>query len=294
MKVAILGTENCHAWFFSAKLLGKDGSKYFPDVELIGVYGDKSDPEVGIGNEELAKMSACPRFAEHYNDFLDEADAIMVTARDGDNHLKYAYEYLKKGIPVWFDKPVVGSVEDALKLAEMSKKYGSPICGGSSLVFTKEIVEASEYVKEHKDEILGGHITSQISMKNDYGDFWFYAQHMVQMVTAVFGTDVKSVTATTEGNTILAVYHYENYDVTAFGGTGFGVTVYKNNHDTISKSITLPEDFYMPELIEFYNMTQTRKGVRDFAEFFAPTFIIDATIRAYETGKEISVDYPVI
>lgn len=292
MKVAILGTENCHAWFFSAKLLGKDGSKYFPELDLIGVYGDKSDPEVGIGNEELAKMSACPRFAEHYNDFLDEADAIMVTARDGRNHLKYAYEYLKKGIPVWLDKPVVGSVDDAKKLVEMMREYGSPVCGGSSMVFTKEIVEAAEYVKNNKDSVLGGHIVSPIQLDSEYGGFWFYGQHLVQMVTAVFGTDVKSVKAERNGATVLVTYYYDNYTVTAFGGSGFGVTVYKTTGVCSAESISLPEDFYMPELMEFYDMTKTGKGASDMSEFLAPVFIIDATVKAYEQGKEIKIEIP--
>ena len=87
MKVAILGTENSHAWVFSERLLGKDGTKYFPELDLIGVYGDKNTEDGQLGNEKVAEGSACPDFADHYNDYLDEADAIMVTARDGKNHL---------------------------------------------------------------------------------------------------------------------------------------------------------------------------------------------------------------
>ncbi len=292
MKVAILGTDNSHAWVFSSTLLGKDGSKYFPELDLIGVYGDKNTEDGKLGNEKVAEGSGCPHFADHYNDYLDEAEAIMVTARDGKNHIKYAYEYLKKGIPVWLDKPVVGSVEDAEKLVELVKEYGSPVCGGSSLVFTKEIVEAAEYVKNNKDTVLGGHIVSPIQPDGEYGGFWFYGQHLVQMVTAVFGTDVKSVTAERNGDTVQITYHYENYNVTAFGGSGFGVTVYNNKNECSSKSITLSSDFYMPELKEFYHMTQTGKGVEDLREFLAPVYIIDATIRAYEENKTMEINIP--
>jgi len=292
LKVAILGTENSHAWCFSSTLLGKDGSKYFPELDLIGVYGDKNTEDGKLGNEKVAEGSNCPHFADHYNDYLEEAEAILVTARDGKNHLKYAYEYLKKGIPVWLDKPVVGSVEDAEELVKLVKEYGSPICGGSSLAFTDEIVEAAEYVKNHKDEVLGGHIISPIQPDSEYGGFWFYGQHLVQMVTAVFGTDIKRVKAERIGDSVQITYYYDNYVVTAFGGSGFGITVYNNANECNAKSIQLGSDFFMPELKEFYHMTQTGKGVEDLREFLAPVYIIDATVRAYEENKTVEVKLP--
>lgn len=112
-KVAILGSENSHAWHFAAALSDKDGSRLYQDIELIGVYGDISREDGRKGNEEIAKVSSCPHFAGHYDDFLSEADAVMVTARHGDNHLKYAYKYIEKGIPVWIDKPITANEADA-------------------------------------------------------------------------------------------------------------------------------------------------------------------------------------
>lgn len=292
MKVAILGTENSHAWLFSSKLLNKNGEKFFPELDLIGVYGDENTPDGKLGNEKVAEGSACPHFAKHYNDYVDEADAVMITARDGANHLKYAREYLKKGIPVWLDKPVVGSVRDAMELAELTQRYGSPVCGGSSLIYTEEMIRAADFVKQHKDSVLGGHIMSNIKMDSVYGGFWFYGQHLVQMVTAVFGTDVKTVTATRIGDSVRIVYHYDRYDVTAFGGTGFGVAVYCNSEQCSAESITLGSDFYMPELMDFYHMSQTGKGVENIREFLAPVFIIDATIRSFEENKTMGITIP--
>ncbi len=68
MKVAILGTDNSHAWVFSSTLLGKDGSKYYPELDLIGVYGDVNTEDGKLGNEKVAEGSACPHFADHSND----------------------------------------------------------------------------------------------------------------------------------------------------------------------------------------------------------------------------------
>ena len=105
MKIAILGIENSHSRCFAPVLAPKEGKKIFEDVELIGVYGDPNEDGYTEGVADLEKKSTCPAFSDDYNCFLDEADAIMVTARHGANHFKYAKSYIEKGIPVWIDKP---------------------------------------------------------------------------------------------------------------------------------------------------------------------------------------------
>ena len=40
IKIAILGSENSHAWHFASVLAPIDGNKKYPDIELIGVYGE--------------------------------------------------------------------------------------------------------------------------------------------------------------------------------------------------------------------------------------------------------------
>ena len=49
-KVAILGTENSHAWHFAGALKGINGGKLFEDIDLIGVYGDPSAEDAQKGN----------------------------------------------------------------------------------------------------------------------------------------------------------------------------------------------------------------------------------------------------
>lgn len=291
-KVAILGSENSHAWHFAAALSDKDGSRLYQDIELIGVYGDISREDGRKGNEEIAKVSSCPHFAGHYDDFLSEADAVMVTARHGDNHLKYAYKYIEKGIPVWIDKPITANEADAAALAALAKKHRAPICGGSSLVHTDEIKRLCAYVKENRADVLGGHVTAPVNLENDYGGFWFYSQHLVQMITAVFGIDVKSVTAKRENNSVRAVYRFEDFCVTAFFGTGYTASVYKSGYDAVSCNIHLGDDYFLPELNDFYQMIKTGRGVADFREFIAPVILIGATKRAFEENRETAVTIP--
>lgn len=292
-KVAILGIENSHAWSFAQSLAGKDGKRVDEDLELVGFYADMSREDSRTGAAKLKDVSTCDYFAGSAEEFVGKVDAVMITSRHGKYHLPFAKPYLQQGIPVWVDKPLCTSTEDVLELVRLAKETGSPITGGSSLIFSKEILEMAEYVKEAEGKIIGGHVTAPVNMVNDYGNFWFYSSHLVQMVIAVFGTGIQSVTAHKHDDHVCAVYHYENMDVTAYFGTGYSVTVYKG--PSHAKSITVTTaGCYDAELNEFCRMVRTGEGVSDYREFVLPVFVIDATIRAFEENRTVAIEIPEI
>lgn len=291
-KVAILGIENSHAWSFAKSLAGKDGTKVDETLELVGFYADMTREDSRTGAAKLQEVSTCDYFAETAEEFVGKVDAVMITSRHGKFHLPFARPYLEQGIPVWVDKPICTSTEDVLELVKLAKQTGSPITGGSSLIFSKEILEMAEYAKSG-EKVIGGHVTAPVNMVNDYGNFWFYSSHLVQMVIAVFGPDIKSVSAHRQGDHVSAVYHYENMDVTAYFGTGYSVTVYQT--PTQAKSITVTTaGCYDAELNEFCRMVRTGKGVESYHDFVLPVFIIDATIRAFEENRTVEISIPEI
>lgn len=292
-KVAILGIENSHAWNFAQSLAGKDGQRVDEDLELVGFYADLSREDGRIGKEKLAGVTDCDYFAESPEEFAGKVDAVMITSRHGKFHLPFAKPYLKQGIPVWVDKPICTDTADVLELVKLAKESGSPITGGSSLIFSKEILEMAEYVKENRAQITGGHVTAPVNMVNDYGNFWFYTSHLVQMLLTVFGEDVKSVTAQKVRGGVSAVYHYEDIDVTAFFGTGYSVTAYKGNWGANCINVTTA-GCYDAELNDFCRMVRTGEGVSDYRSFVLPVFVIEATIRAFEEETTVEISVPEI
>ena len=294
IKVAILGSENSHCAHFASVLAPKNGNKMYDDVELIGVYGEPGEPGVTEGNEAVAKVSTCEAFADDKDAFLEEADAVMVTARDGGKHLKYAENYIKKGIPVWIDKPITRSVSEAMDLIKLSERYGAVLSGGSSLEFHSSIKKFADFAKEKKNGILGAHITAPVNMDNPYGGFWFYTQHLVAMMTTIFGTGMKSVRALKTDNGVHAIYDYDKFAVSAFFGAGYSVTLYTGGSSSISESFDLPNDFYMPEIETFYSVIKTGKPDKTKREYIAPICILEATVESYENNKEVVIDIPLI
>ena len=292
IKLAILGSESSHCSYFASVLAPKSGDKIFKDVELIGVYADPGEIGALEGNNSVKEVSQCKVFATDKDTFLNEADAVMITARNGAKHFEYAENYIKKGIPVWIDKPITCSVSEIKKLVQLANKHGAVLSGGSSLEYHEIVKDFSLVVKEKKHNIIGGHVTAPVNLDNPYGGFWFYTQHLVGMMLSVFGSNVKSVRAIKGKDGVHAIYSYDKFTVSAFYGTGYSVSVYTDAYDSISKAFSLPDDYYIPELQTFYDVIKSGRADKSVKDYIAPVYILEATIKSYEKECEIFINIP--
>ena len=96
-KIVILGCENSHANAFLGFIRDKEE---FSDVEVIGVYSHEREAA-----EKLNEQFGVPVLSS-YEEAVGKVDGVIVTARHGDNHYKYAKPYIESGIPMFVDKPI--------------------------------------------------------------------------------------------------------------------------------------------------------------------------------------------
>lgn len=285
MKVAILGTENSHALAF-ARLM-KNDPKY-ADLELVGVYGYDKTPSQVIVDEGLTDY-----IAEKPEDFLGKVDAVIITARHGDLHYEYAMPYLKAGVPMFVDKPFAVKVENAKEMIETAKQTGANICGGSSLKFLEELKPLRRYAQSHT--VNGGTVTAPVNMDNEYGSFYFYAQHLIEMLFATFGSDVKSVYAEckdTMKNRINVIFEYENFDVTAqyYDSYIYTASVYAKEgamHTTVEDVVYC----YDYELSELADMVRSGKMPHSYEDMIKPVELLAAIEQSYTENKKVELKW---
>ena len=282
-KIAILGCENSHADAF-IKLVHE--GKY-PDLEIEGVYTDDES-----ANERM-RTNYGVYTASSYDEFVGRVDGVMITARHGDNHLKYALPYIESGMPLFIDKPATASVDDARKLAVLLEKYKNPFSGGSSCILTPEVKDMKKRIADDEHgKILGGYLRAPIDLKNPYGDFWFYAQHLVQIMQETFGYYPKSVRAFSRDGGVNCVYRYPDFDVYAEFVQGNYLYHLSASCEkaVLHTDISVTSDIFAYEMDEYYHITKGGKSPFNFSDFFAPVFVIDATIRAINSGNEEMID----
>lgn len=286
-KIAILGTENSHARAF-CNLIYKgcalNGNVPYADFEVIGLCGDNPDENKLL--QEITGGKA--EISDNGDKWVDEVDAVMVTARHGGKHLAYARKYIEAGKPAFIDKPITIDPEEALELVRLAKKNNVPLCGGSSLGVIEDTQKMKTLRKAQEDPIFGGSVSAPINMKNEWGDFFFYSQHLVQIMTEVFGHNVESVLAVGRENAATLIARYPDYDVSGHYGTaGYSATIYAKSA-THHQSLSLA-NAYLNEFHRFEHMVRTGGMPETYEELITPVFILNAIKEAIDTGKEVKV-----
>ncbi len=276
-KIAILGCENSHAKNF-LKVINEN----YSDVEVIGVFSEDVEAANKLKNEFGVNV------AESYDEFVGKVDGIINTARHGDNHYKYLKPYIASGIPMFIDKPITVSEEEAKEFKAELIKNNIKISGGSTLKHPDAIAELKKAVAEKTyGEVYGGYLRSPISLENAYGDFFFYSQHLVQMTGEVFGYFPNSVIAFKNGNVVTCTVRYGEYDVNmeyVNGNYNYFASISCEN-DLVAKKVTL-ENAPAKEFAEFYTILTGGEQPQSYDEFFAPVYFMNALHRSLESGKE--------
>lgn len=276
-KIAILGCENSHADGFLNLI--KDGK--YPELSVLGVYSN--EPEAAAKLHEKFGVQVM----ENYDSLVGQLDGVIITARHGDNHYKYALPYMKSGIPMFIDKPITCTESDVRELVKAAKENGVRLTGGSMLALLDEVKDAAAKIKSGElGEIFGGNVVAPLQTENIYGGFYFYAEHLMGILTPVFGTDVREVLATRNGSVSL-IFRYDKFDVTATyleGNYKYAVTVY--GKDTLHYSnIKVTSVGFVRELDGFMALLHGEEMSASYETLSAPVFIMNAVERSLKTGE---------
>lgn len=277
-KIAILGCENSHANEF-LKYIIED--KAYTDIEVVGVYSD----DIEAANKLNARFGV--KVAESYDEFVGNVDGIVITARNGANHYKYAKPYIPYGIPMFIDKPITNTEEDAIQLKKDLMEHNVRVSGGSVLKYPQLIQDLKKVVREETyGEVYGGFLRAPVNMVNEYGNFYFYSQHLVQMMMEIFGYFPHYVQAFRKGKVITCVVRYEKYDVTLTYVDG--ITTYFAGVNTLEKACIDKFGFdgcFQQEFASFYNVLTGGAQEQTYDEFIAPVFIMNAIERSLNSGQ---------
>lgn len=286
MKIAMLGVENSHADEFG-KLIVEKPEKY-GDIEVVGIYSEDEEATKRLIDKGYATYAA-----KTPDEFLGKVDAVIIVARHGDNHYKYAMPYVKAGVPCFIDKPFCANLDNAKELAETAKANGALLCGGSCVKFFDEIKHLTRLAKENR--VVGGMVATPINIDNPYGGFWFYTQHLVEMMTTIFGRNVKSVIANCPDEKlrrVTVIFNYGDFDV-----CGIYSPSNKFYANIMFENSKLEQGYcdnvlytFERELDMFVNMVKNGVMVESYDELVYPVKVLDAIKRSYTEKKEIVIE----
>jgi len=286
-KIAILGCENSHANSFLKYI--RDNEAYH-DIETLGVYSIDREAAEKLSAEFGVKVMDSP------DEFVGKLDGLIITARHGGYHYEFAKPYLNDGIPMFIDKPITVTESDAYAFASELKEKKIPVSGGSSLIYSEKICELRDKVKSGEaGKVFGGFMRAPINLSNPHGDFYFYAQHLVSMMTEVFGLFPESVYANKNGCTVNCTVSYADYDVAlSYVDGNYNYYACLSADKGCDGGVVTMDGIFEKEFACFNSILRGESESEELNGFFAPVYIMNAIERSISSGEKEKINYRLI
>jgi len=171
IKIGVVNIDTSHPKAF-ADYLAKHGRAQYTAVYNDGFRGD-DEVESFMKNYSLEKR--CSSIEE----LADMVDIGFIQGCNWDKHLSQAMPFLKKGKPVFIDKPIAGNIKDCMELEKLYRE-GMVILGSSSVRYACEIDDFLSRTEEERGKIMNIYGTAGVDEFN-------YAIHIVEAISRLAG-----------------------------------------------------------------------------------------------------------
>jgi predicted dehydrogenase len=284
-RIGIIGAENSHAAAIAKELNLANARPGFAVTHLWG--------ETEAFAASTAKAGAIPTIVRDPADMLGKVDGIMVDHRDGQYHLAAARPFVEAGFPVFVDKPISTSLDDARAFLKLRRERRVAVTTMSSIPHQACIRGIREQLATI-GTVKGVHLNGPGDPHSTYGGIFFYGIHQVDLMVALFGTGAQTVMAMENGNTFTGIVRYAdglNVTVGMPGAKAFSITAVGTT-GSFHTPITMDSHPYAATTTLFTDMFAT--GVEPFADsrMLAPIAVLEALRAAVASGRPEDVPAP--
>ena len=224
IKVGIIGLDTSHALAFSKLLNDPDAPPELAGCPVVAVY-PKGSPDIASSvdrvpgyKKEIQKYGV--EIVDTIDELLERVDAVLLETNDGRPHLEQLRPVLKAGKRCFIDKPIAGSLRDAVAIFAESERAGVPVFSSSSLRYGKNS-QAARAGALGKITLCETH--SPAHLEATHPDLFWYGIHGVESLFTVMGTGCKSVKRSSDDGKIKVVGTWDGGRVGIFRqGSGYG------------------------------------------------------------------------
>ena len=274
IRIGMIGLDTSHCLAFAGLLNKEQPEPEFSGYRIVLVY-PKGSPDIATSvsrvPEYTEKIKALGvEVCDELETMISQVDCVLLETNDGRPHLEQVLPVLRARKPVFIDKPIAGSLEDAIAIFELAKHYDTPVFSSSSLRFSKAVQEIRG---GSIGPVLGCDAYSPCSLEPTHPDLFWYGIHGCEMLFTVMGPGCESVVRTSTPNFDqvtgvwsggrIGTFRGIRDGMAGYGGTAFG----KNGISSLGKY-----DGYRPlviEIVKFYQTGQPPVSAEETIDLYA-------------------------
>lgn len=286
LRLGIIGTDTSHATAFTQMLNDEASPDHVPGGLVVAAFKGGS-PDVESSASRVDKFAEELRskwkvqFYTTIPELCRNVDAVMIESIDGRVHLEQARLVIAAHKPMFIDKPLASTLEDAREIARLAAAAGVPWFSASSLRFS-EIAQTMKFADATGVETWG---PGPLEPHHQLELSW-YAIHPIELLYSLMGPGCEEVARTFTPDADLIVGRWKDGRIGTVRAlrpySEYGAVVFRPKQ--IVESPSRPSDSYHPLLVEmmkFFETGQPPVSNRETLEIFA---FMDAAQRSKEDG----------
>lgn len=220
MKIGMVGLDTSHCPAFT-KLINDEAHPYhIPGARVAGAYPgwsaafSLSRNRVAGFTEEMRDELGVEIY-ETIPALVADVDAILLESSDGRQH-REQFAALAVGKPVYVDKPLATTTEDARAIIELAEETGTPLMSCSSLRYAAGIADLDVAGPVVSCEAFG-----PATLLDDYPGLFWYGVHSAEVLFAKMGPGCHQVECFERSDTDVVVGTWDDGRVGVLRGTRF-------------------------------------------------------------------------
>ncbi len=286
LRLGIIGTDTSHVSVFTRTFNDPAHPEHIAGARVVAAYkGGSPDIESSSSRvENYAKEISTKWGVElvpEISAMCGKVDAILLESVDGRKHLPQAKEAIKCGKPMFIDKPLSSSYEDALEIARLAKAGGVRWFSTSSLRWSEMATALKS--PDAKAVMTWGPGPEE---EHHYLDLSWYAIHPMEMMYTLMGTGCMEVSRTVskDGDVIVGKWKDGRIGIVRTGKpySDYGAVVFGSKK--AEQSNPKMKSGYTPmlrEIVKFFQGGETPVANAETLEIFA---FMDAAQKSKEQG----------
>jgi predicted dehydrogenase len=194
LRLGIIGTDISHVIHFTRILNNASDPDHIAGARVVAAYKGGSPDIISSRTrvdgfaDELKKVYNV-EFATTIPALCQKVDAILLESGDGRIHLEQARQVIAAHKPLFIDKPLASTLEDAREIARLAKEANVPWFSSSTLRFgeiatTMKAQDATGY------DVWGPGPTEE----HHYLELSWYAIHPIELLFTLMGRGCDEVT----------------------------------------------------------------------------------------------------
>ena len=294
IRIGMVGFDTSHVVEFTKRINHFDVDEKFwvEGARIVAGYPGKPTPAASqeIINERTKILKGYGvEIVDKPEDLIGRVDAVMIEYNEGAKHLEASRPFMEAGLPVFIDKPLACSIQDAKKIIELAKDNGVPVFSSSSLRYALEIQNLK---KSDVGRILSASTYGPGVIVQFNPGLFFYVIHAIEMLYALMGKGCRRVRCYSSEGWDVIVGEWEDGRIGIVRGLRIGVREYGFTafyEKKIASHVIDTSWIYTELLKRVIDMFKTKKPPVEPSETLEITAFTEKAMESSKLNREVEV-----